>query len=280
MQDTSIDALIEGYSVLLFDAYGVLVSADGALPDAAVLIRRLNRINKPYYVLTNDASMLTETLAHRYKSFGLDVSLERIITAGSLLSGYFAERGMQGARCVSIGASDSAEYVRRAGGVVVRPQDAFDALVVCHQPYDDFLEIVDTAMSTLFRQIEDGSDPLLVLPNPDMIYPKSSGFGITSGSIALMLETVLHQRYPTRTDLRFQRLGKPNTALFQEAHRRSATNDMVMLGDTLATDIRGANSFGIHSALVTSGNTPADAVAHAADAPTYILRTLVSDYEA
>ena len=44
---------------------------------------------------------------------------------------------------------------------------------------------------------------------------------------------------------------------------------MVMFGDTLETDIRGANAFGIDSALVAGGVTPADGLDGAEDVPTY-----------
>jgi ribonucleotide monophosphatase NagD (HAD superfamily) len=36
--------------------------------------------------------------------------------------------------------------------------------------------------------------------------------------------------------------------------------DILMVGDTLETDIRGANAFGIDTALVLTGNTQPDAV--------------------
>ena len=49
---------------------------------------------------------------------------------------------------------------------------------------------------------------------------------------------------------------------------------MVMLGDTLETDIRGANAFGIDSALVAGGVTPTDGLEGAVDVPTYWLRGL------
>jgi len=48
-------------------------------------------------------------------------------------------------------------------------------------------------------------------------------------------------------------LGKPNVAIFERAARLSGTRDMVMIGDSLATDIAGANRYGIASALVMSG---------------------------
>ena len=63
VREVTIDELVERYSVLLFDAFGVLSHSVGALPGAVELIDRLNRVGKPYYVLTNDASALPERRA-------------------------------------------------------------------------------------------------------------------------------------------------------------------------------------------------------------------------
>ena len=117
--EVAIDELVERYSALLFDAYGVLSYTVGALPGAVELINRLNETGKPYYVLTNDSSALPENRAARYRKVGLNVDSERLITSGSLLKGYFSEHGLSGARCVVLGTEDSAEYVRLAGGAVV-----------------------------------------------------------------------------------------------------------------------------------------------------------------
>ena len=275
IQEVSIDDLVERYSALLFDAYGVLSYSVGALPGAVEIVGRLNRLGKPYYVLTNDASALPENRAARYRKVGLNVSVERIITSGSLLKGYFAENDIQGAKCAVLGTEDSAEYVRRAGGaVVVSPADGFDALVVGDQSGFPFVAGLNAVVTELFRKLDAGDVPRLVLPNPDLVYPNDDGFGIASGSVALIIEAALRQRYPERSGLEFERLGKPNGAIFEAALRRTGTRDMVMLGDTLETDIRGANAFGIDSVLVAGGVTPANGLDRAADVPTYWLRGL------
>lgn len=273
--DVAIDELIERYSAILFDAYGVLSYSVGALPGAVALIGRLNRMGKPYFVLTNDASALPETRARRYQSVGLAVAADRIITSGGLLRGYFAEHGLVGARCVVLGTADSAEYVRRAGGVVVDAGEAFDAVVVGDQAGFPFVDGVNAVISGLFRKIDGGDAPRLLLPNPDLIYPDDAGFGMASGSVALILEAALRQRYPRMGGLEFERLGKPHGAMFAEAARRSGTRDMVMIGDTPSTDIRGANGFGIASALIEGGVARGDAALEGADMPTYRLKSLV-----
>ena len=274
IQEVTINELVERYSALLFDAYGVLSYSVGALPGAVELIDRLNLIGKPYYVLTNDASSLPESRAASYHKVGLNVDANRIITSGSLLEGYFAEHGLCGARCVVLGTEDSAEYVRRAGSVVVNAADGFDVVVVGDQSGFPFVDGINAILTALFRMIDAGNVPWLVLPNPDMVYPDDEGFGMASGSVALIIEAALRQRYPERNRIEFDRLGKPNGAIFEEALHRTGTRDMVMLGDALETDIRGAKAFGIDSALVAGGVTPIDGLNGAVDVPTYWLRGL------
>ena len=273
IQEVTIDELVDRYSALLFDAYGVLSYSVGALPGAAELIDRLNRMGKPYYVLTNDASALPESRAARYRKVGLNVAAERIITSGNLLKGYFTENALSGARCAVLGTEDSAEFVRLAGGEVVPAADSFDVLVVADQSGFPFECGVNAVLTSLFEMFDAGEEPKLLLPNPDLVYPNDDGFGMASGSVALIIEAALRQRYPERA-LEFERLGKPNGAIFEAALRLTGTRDMVMLGDTLETDIRGANAFGIDSALVAGGVTPADGLKGAVDVPTYWIRGL------
>ena len=273
--EVTIDELVERYSALLFDAYGVLSYTVGALPGAVDLIDGLNEMGKPYYVLTNDSSALPENRAARYRKVGLNVDSERLITSGSLLKGYFAAQGLSGARCVVLGTEDSAEYVRLAGGIPVSAADGFDVVVVGDQSGFPFVQGVNAVLSALFRMIDVGDAPRLVLPNPDLVYPNDVGFGMASGSVALIIEAALRQRYPKREELEFERLGKPNEAIFEEAVKLTGTRDMVMLGDTLETDIRGANAFGIDSVLVAGGVTPADGLEGAVDVPTYWIKGLM-----
>ena len=55
---------------------------------------------------------------------------------------------------------------------------------------------------------------------------------------------------------RFTALGKPERYIFEAGMKRLSvgpTEKVVMLGDQLITDIRGANAFGIDSVLVETG---------------------------
>ena len=256
IQDITIEALINRYEVLLLDAYGVLVHSSGPLAGAVELISKLNQAAKPYYILTNDASRLPTTTAAQFLKMGLAIEADRIVTSGALLKDYFTKNRLTGLRCMVLGPEDSVRYVKWSGGKVVPPGERFEVLVIGDEAGFPFIETVDIVLSGLIQKLDCGENVHLVLPNPDLIYPKAEqGFGITCGSIALILEAALHQRYPARNNLQFDRLGKPHAAIFEEALRRSGTRDMVMIGDQIETDIKGAHAFGIDSVLVDSGIT-------------------------
>ena len=271
------EKLIVLYEVILFDAYGVLMHSTGALPGAVDLVDKLNTIKKPYFILTNDASSLPSTSAARFRSFGLKIEEDRIITSGSLLKDYFNAHQLVGADCVVLGPTDSRRYLEIAGGNIVSAADPFDVLVIGDEDGIQFLEEIDKVLTNLFHAFDRGKKVHLVLPNPDLIYTTAGGgFGITAGSIAGIFEGALKLRYPHEDSLRFDRLGKPHGSIFNEALRRSRTMNMVMIGDQLETDIRGANSFGIDSVLVGTGvnSTIADSIVDDMR-PVYYLRDLL-----
>jgi len=230
--EITVEELIARYPVLLLDAYGVLVNSSGALPGAAGLIDELNQNRKPYYLLTNDASKLPQTAAKRFKNYGLAINPDRIITSGQLLKNYFNKHGLRDARCAVLGTQDSKQYVAGAGGTVVSPESGFDAVVVGDEEGYPFVETMDTVLMELFHKLERGEVFHLVLPNLALIYPTAHpGVGMTSGSIALIIEAALQLRFPGRSGLSFERLGKPHAEIFREAARLSGTANMVMLGD-------------------------------------------------
>ncbi len=255
--EITLGELLERYDVLLLDAYGVLMETAGALPGAAEALTEVERAGRDVVVLTNDASRLPETTAERYRRMGLRVPAERILTSGSILPRWFEEEDLVGATCAVLGPEDSFEYVQRAGGRPTPLSWDPEVIALCDEDGYDLLSTLDELLSVLFRRVDAGAPPRLVLPNPDLVYPKGGGeFGITAGGLAAPLEAALRQRYPGRTDLRFARLGKPFRPIYSEALEALGDLRAVMVGDQLGTDIRGARDAGLDTVLVGSGLTP------------------------
>ncbi|MGD8308575.1 MAG: HAD hydrolase-like protein, partial [Chromatiales bacterium] len=248
----------------------------GALPGAAALIERLNAERRPYLVLSNSASRLPETMAADLQSLGLQVPAERLLTSGMLLAGWMDAQGLEGSRCLVLGPADTHAYVAGAGGQPRRPEDAGDAevIVLADQKGFDCLAGVNAALSLAIRRLDAGMGVHLVLCNPDLIYPVAAGrYGVTAGGLAALLEAALRERYP-ELDPAFECLGKPWPAMYAEARRRTGPGRMIMIGDQPATDIRGANRFGIDSALVTTGLARHDAPLHGELRPSFRLASL------
>lgn len=271
----AISELIDTFDGVLLDAYGVLVDARGALPGARALIDELNRRDRPFMVVTNDASRSADTYVQRFTGLGLAIPAERIATSGSLLPGYFRERGLGGARTCVLGTPDSVAFVVAGGGVPIEPAAGMelDALAVCDDAGTPFLHGIELATSAVIRAVEAGRRPALVVPNPDLVYPKGGReLGFTAGAMALLIETAIARRFPG-AELRFDRLGKPEPHLFAEAARRLglARDRLVMIGDQLETDIAGARAAGVAAALVdgVSRWQPVSAIA-----PDYLLATI------
>jgi HAD superfamily hydrolase (TIGR01450 family) len=281
MPEITLRRLIDRYALLLLDIYGVLTTGTGPCPSAAELLVYLNQSGKPYLLLTNDASRSPQAVAERLQRFDLAVTADRVITAGSLLTAYFAQHSLQGSRCAVLGTEDSRAYVAQAGGQIIALADdaVIDVLAVCDDAGFPFLKGVNAALTMVFRAIDQGRPLHLVLPNPDLIFPRTqSSYGITAGSIALIIEQAIAVRYPQRP-LQFARLGKPHRPLFERALIVGGTRDMLMIGDQLATDILGAQRFGIDSLLISQGVTsPAALTAAASIRPTYVLSSLALDY--
>ncbi len=259
---TTAAELMERYDSFLLDAFGVLLSAGGAIEGANVFLQELERRHKPYLIVTNDASRLPKTCSEHYASKGIHIPEALILTSGQLIEGYFRKNGLFGAqpRCVVMGPEDSKDFVRASGGMLVEPDElgTLDVLVIGDDEGYPMLPTLDAVVSMVIRTVEDGGTPHLVLPNPDVIYPKGNRrYGVTAGGVALIIEGALEARLGEAAP-RFQRLGKPYTPIFEAAFERwgRERSKTVMIGDQLLTDILGANRAGVDSVIVGTGLTP------------------------
>lgn len=250
-ESTTLADLIGRHDALLLDAYGVLVDGAGPLAHTPPLVAELHRRGVPYAIVTNDASRTPDTYARRFAAWGMVVPAERFVTSGSLIIRYFADRGLRGARTMVLGTEDSYRTVIAAGGepAALTPGVEVDAVVICDDAGTPFLDGIELALSAIARAVDAGRRPALVLPNPDLVYPKGGGeLGFTAGAMALLVETALGRRYPG-AGLVFDRLGKPEPHLFREGARVLGASNAVMVGDQLETDIAGARAAGIAAAL-------------------------------
>lgn len=267
-------ALIDRYDAFLLDAYGVLVHGGGPFPGAAAFLRALDEAGKSWLLVSNDASKTPEHAAQKYRDYGFPITPAHILNAGMLIGAGLDRLGVAGATCRVLGPPDSEELVRRAGGVVLQRDDpAFEALILCDEAGYPLLPVLDDTLTCLVHALEQGRNVALVLPNPDLTYPRGQGeWGFASGALAGLLEAGLHARLPGR-EVRFTPLGKPHPPIFARALEILGTRKAVMIGDQLPTDILGGQQAGLDTALATWGVTTWPVV-EAIATPTWLLEGL------
>lgn len=251
----TISALSQSFDGFLFDAFGVLCDGTGLLPHAKECLQFLKDKGKGILIVSNGASMLPEQTTSKYQAMGLSVNEREVLTSLSLLKSFIAENKLMGAKVLVLGTRSSKEFVARCGvHVVENPKEDFSVVVVANQTDYPFLDSVNETISSAAKKILTGETVQFVLPNPDFLYPISFGqFGITAGAVAEVIERGVDLLCgPGRC--KFVRLGKPFAPIFAAAKSHFAPNArLVMIGDQLETDIKGAQNAGIADALVGTG---------------------------
>ncbi|MBX7057186.1 MAG: HAD-IIA family hydrolase [Leptospirales bacterium] len=247
------------YRAVFFDAFGVLKNSAGLLPGALEALQALRDAGVQCFLLTNDASRSPELLgaAYRRASAGPLFGEQRIISSGLLAREFLSLKLPPGALVAYLGKPSSAYYIESAGLHAapisdLQPDQRPQALAFLDDEGFDWPQDLNRTLN-LIRTL-----PLpVVVANADLSYPVGGGrSAIAVGGLAQLIESI-----SGRTFVRF---GKPDTQIFSYAFARARESvpdlqksEVLMVGDTLHTDILGANKFGLCTALMLSGNTEA-----------------------
>lgn len=257
---SSFREVAKNFKVVFLDSYGVLKNHKGLIDGVQDTIAFLRDEGIEFRVLTNDASRSQEQQVEVFGRLGLkDLDVEEVITSGMLAKQFLSHKIKEG-KIAYLGTENSAEYILQSGlqHIPVRDIDLEDlndisAFVFLDDEGFDWNYDIDTTVNFLRRK----TVPVIVA-NSDKYYPvNKNDVSVATGGVAKLCESML--------DKKFIHFGKPDTQMFNYAYEhinRGSTqygkDDILMVGDTLGTDILGGNKFGLKTMLVLSGNTRAD----------------------
>jgi HAD superfamily hydrolase (TIGR01450 family) len=275
-------SIIDRYKVVFFDAFGVIKNYTGLVQGIEKTFDYLQSEKKEYYIVTNDASRSPVQLAESYHRMGLTaITHDRIVSSGMLTKEYL-DLKVQDGIVAYLGTLDSAHYIERSGLLTLpmseineSNMDKVSALIFLDDEGFNWCDDLNKTVNLLRKK----TIPAIVA-NTDRAYPLSAhNVSIAIGGIAAMVESVVGKQ--------FIRFGKPDSQMFMFAYdlireyRQISKSDIVMVGDTLNTDILGGNKFGLDTVLVLSGNTLEKEVETRITAtgimPTYICESAVVD---
>jgi len=263
---------------IVFDVDGVLMTARHPTPGSGELIDRLRADDVPFALLTNDGCHSPEEKTELLRSCGMEFSPGDIVSASHGLVELAAERNWAGKQFFVMGYLGNPCYAERAG---LRSTCDADALCECagaivgEKKYD-WEEVITAVFNFLIAH----SDAPLIVPNPDEYFPGSSvSLHVASGAVGRFLQqlcrTYGHDVQPVY-------LGKPYAPIFLYNHhriekqlgRQVAHERVMIVGDSLASDIRGGLDFGYRTALVLTGITPRHMLSRSLTQPELVFETL------
>lgn len=285
MRTKSFRSVVKSYKAVFFDAFGVLKNHQGLIPGIEGTFRYLEKKGIPYYVLTNDSSRSPDELSNWYQKRGLEcISTDKILSSGMLAMEFFKTKLSNGNSVAYLGTEDSAHYIETAGlktvsigDVDLENLDQIQSFAFLDDEGFDWNKDIDKTINLLRHK-----NMTVIVANTDVNYPVNSrDISVAVGGLADMVEKILGKR--------FIRFGKPDAQMFLLAFERAMIdvpniqrNEILMVGDTLFTDIIGGNKFGLDTALVLSGNTlPERAtikIGSSGIIPTYVCDSAVIDY--
>ncbi|MCA0048308.1 HAD-IA family hydrolase [Mesorhizobium sp. B283B1A] len=270
--------LADCYDAILFDAMGVLIVDDESLPGAVDILERLNISGQPYYIVTNISSGSEETIFARLRGAGLPIpGVDRIVSAGGIARHRVLEELAAGRLVSYLGSARAADdlFGKHPNLNSADTADTFDTLVVIDDEGFDFKRSVDHILSTFQRRLMDtGEMPRIIAANADIIYPGRNGsLAFGPAIIEPMLQAGLAPfgAPPICVEV----TGKPGRAIFEECIARAGTDCVLMVGDQIDTDIKGAKAAGVDTLLVTAGlNNSGELHQDENGAPDYVAKNL------
>jgi HAD superfamily hydrolase (TIGR01450 family) len=255
------DILLKHYGSFLLDGWGTLYSSDNFIyPGVMDFMAALRKANKNVRLITNSASRSIKQILEDLHAVGLDFENREIISSGSLLA--LLNETIELKEAYYLGGEGGKSFMEDAKIEIVENPSS-PIVILCG------IKPTQSEMDRAIKILSNENSKVLVL-NPDVYAPSPSGEKIpVTGIIANTLKE------KTGCELLF--CGKPFPLIFEIGLRSliPSTDSVVMLGDTLGTDIAGANIAGIDSALVLGRNVKEnelrDDIYELGISPTYIL---------
>lgn len=223
----------------LIDMDGVIYRGGHLIPGADRFIRELRDADIPFLFLTNNSQRTRRDVATKLHRLGVPASAEHVFTCAMATARYLA-RQKPGGTAFVIGEGGLLTALHNNGFAIV---DKDPDYVVIGEGRTLNFEMAEAA----FQMILDGAK--LVATNLDPNCPTQTGTRPGCGAIVAMLEAA--------AGIKAFSVGKPSPVMLRAARKELglSTDQTVVIGDTMETDILGGVQLDYKTILVLSGGT-------------------------
>ena len=239
----------------LSDMDGVLVRGSQVVPGANEFVARLQAANAKFLVLTNNSLYTQRDLAARLQRIGLNVPPEAIYTS-AIATAQFLQNQHPGGSAYVIGEAGLTTALHDVGYIITDHEP--DYVVLGETTAYSFERITHAT-----RMVAAGAR--FIATNPDVNGPADGGLVPATGAVAALIAAA--------TGVQPYYIGKPNPIMMRTALRTldSHSEESVMIGDRMDTDIIVGTESGLETILVLTGVTRREEVERYPYRPTHIV---------
>lgn len=242
----------------LIDMDGVVYRGSELIPGAQRFIEELLHQRAPFMFLTNNSQRTRRDVATKLQRLGIPAEEHHVYTCAMATARFLANQKPAGTAYV-IGEGGLLTALHNNGYSIVEKDP--DYVVVGEGRTLNF-EMVEAAVSMILNGAK------LVATNLDPNCPTQHGTRPGCGAVVSMLETA--------TGVKAFSVGKPSPIMLRGARKELGlgSEQTIVIGDTMETDVLGGVQLGFKTILVLSGNMRAEDLPNYAFRPDKIVESL------
>jgi NagD protein len=242
----------------LIDMDGVIYRGSALIPGADRFIRELREAEIPFLFLTNNSQRTRRDVATKLGRLGIEVEEEHVFTCAMATARFLAQQKPRGTAFV-IGEGGLLTALHSNGYAIV---DRDPDYVVVGEGRTFTFEMVEAALGMILGGAK------LVATNLDPNCPTQTGTRPGCGAVVAMLETA--------SGIKAFSVGKPSPVMLRAARKELGltTDQTIVIGDTMETDILGGGQLGFKTVLVLSGSARREDLARYAYRPDKVVESI------
>ena len=231
--------IIEKYDNFILDVWGILHDGVNAIPHSIKFVDELQALNKKFCILSN-APRPKETVHAKLVDLGFKLDKEAITTSGDFFLSCLHEYSKE--KFYVLGEELNTDLLK--GIEINRTESLEQAQYILVLLYANSEKQVAAQKQILERSAREGLKMICV--NPDISAQHGSSITYTQGTFAKIYKDL-------GGDVIY--FGKPHQLIYEYLFNkyRFDKQNTLMIGDSLATDIRGASNYGFDSMMVLTG---------------------------
>jgi NagD protein len=245
----------------IFDLDGTVYLSDKLIPGADVVIRLLRENRRKIVFLSNKPIQTREDYASKLTRLGIPTQPDEVINSTLVMAHYLKKNAPQ-AKLFVVGEVPFVEELERAGFTITDEPKEIEYVVVALDRTFDYQKL-----NIAFQAIKLGAH--FVATNPDRTCPVEGGEIPDCAGMIAAIEAVTMKKVEVI-------VGKPSLLIIQTALEVMGlrSEDCILIGDRLETDIKMGRESGIATGLVLTGVTDEKTLKESSIHPDFIFQSI------